>query len=604
MGGFFGIVSKAPCANTLFYGTDYHSHMGTKRAGLATMNEQGIIHRTIHRIENSYFRNKFEDELHEFTGNKGIGVISDNDPQPIVLRSHLGTFAIVTVGKINNLEELGNELISKGINFSELSSGQINPTEVVGHLITLGRTFAEGIQLVQEKIMGSCSMLILTPEGIIAARDRYGRTPIVIGIRRKNRHSPVQSGDSKATSEASLAESEPAEPAEFAETESTPNTDSGEITAIAFASESCSFPNLDFQLAGFLGPGEAVLARASSSCRATCLDEKYQSAELQGISSEENAGWRGSLKMLLPPRQKLQICSFLWVYYGFPTSAYEGINVEEVRFRNGMKMGREDDVEVDTVCSIPDSGTGMAMGYAVGKGVPYRQAVAKYTPTWPRSFMPTDMERRALVARMKLLPNTDVLKGARLVCCDDSIVRGTQMKKNADVFFRNGAKEIHVRISCPPLLYKCPYLNFTTTRTHMELITRRYIHARLQELQQAGQEVRMQGESGSGSGNKTGITSGKGSGNGNMSGSTSGNRSSITSGNVRGIGSVSGCQEPDLCRFIDHTTPEYRRMVESIRKEMNFTSLKFNNIEGLISSIGLPKESLCTYCFDGSGCRD
>ncbi len=574
MGGFFGIVSKAPCANTLFYGTDYHSHMGTKRAGLATMNEQGIIKRTIHRIENSYFRNKFEDELHEFTGNKGIGVISDNDPQPIVLRSHLGTFAIVTVGKINNLEELGNELISKGINFSELSSGQINPTEVVGHLITLGQTFAEGIQLVQEKIMGSCSMLILTPEGIIAARDRYGRTPVVIGIRRKNGHSPVESGDSNASSEAFLAESEPAEPAAFAETESTPNTDSGEITAIAFASESCSFPNLDFQLAGFLGPGEAVLARASSSCRATSLDEKYQSAELQGISSEEYAGWRGSLKMLLPPRQKLQICSFLWVYYGFPTSAYEGINVEEVRFRNGMKMGREDDVEVDTVCSIPDSGTGMAMGYAVGKGVPYRQAVAKYTPTWPRSFMPTDMERRALVARMKLLPNTDVLKGARLVCCDDSIVRGTQMKKNADVFFRNGAKEIHVRISCPPLLYKCPYLNFTTTRTHMELITRRYIHARMQELQLAGQEARMQGESGS----------------------ASGNRSSI--------GSASGCQEPDMCRFIDHTTPEYRRMVESIRKEMNFTSLKFNNIEGLISSIGLPKESLCTYCFDGSGCRD
>ncbi len=578
MGGFFGIVSKAPCANTLFYGTDYHSHMGTKRAGLATMNEQGIIHRTIHRIENSYFRNKFEDELKEFTGNNGIGIISDNDPQPIVLRSHLGTFAIVTVGKINNLEELGNELISKGINFSELSSGQINPTEVVGHLITLGQTFAEGIQLVQEKIMGSCSMLILTPEGIIAARDRYGRTPVVIGIRSKNGHSPVESGDSKASSEAFLAESEPAKPAAFAETESTPNTDSGEITAIAFASESCSFPNLDFQLAGFLGPGEAVweavLARASSSCRATCLDEKYQSAELQGISSEENAGWRGSLKMLLPPRQKLQICSFLWVYYGFPTSAYEGINVEEVRFRNGMKMGREDDVEVDTVCSIPDSGTGMAMGYAVGKGVPYRQAVAKYTPTWPRSFMPTDMERRALVARMKLLPNTDVLKGARLVCCDDSIVRGTQMKKNADVFFRNGAKEIHVRISCPPLLYKCPYLNFTTTRTHMELITRRYIHARMQELQLAGQEVQTQGESGS----------------------ASGNRSSIVS--------ASGCQEPDMCRFIDHTTPEYHRMVESIRKEMNFTSLKFNNIEGLISSIGLPKESLCTYCFDGSGCRD
>ena len=513
------------------------------------MNEQGIIHRTIHRIENSYFRNKFEDELKEFTGNNGIGIISDNDPQPIVLRSHLGTFAIVTVGKINNLEELGNELISKGINFSELSSGQINPTEVVGHLITLGQTFAEGIRLVQEKISGSCSMLILTPEGIIAARDRYGRTPVVIGIRSKNGHSPVESGDSKASSEAFLAESEPAKPAAFAETESTPNTDSGEITAIAFASESCSFPNLDFQLAGFLGPGEAVLAQESQRF---CATEKESSIE-SGLSLRrisEISWWRGSLKMLLPPRQKLQICSFLWVYYGFPTSAYEGINVEEVRFRNGVKMATEDDVEVDTVCSIPDSGTGMAMGYAVGKGVPYRQAVAKYTPTWPRSFMPTDMERRALVARMKLLPNTDVLKGARLVCCDDSIVRGTQMKKNADVFFRNGAKEIHVRISCPPLVYKCPYLNFTTTRTHMELITRRYIHNRMLELQE------------------------------------------------------NGPKDLDLCRFIDHTTPEYREMVDNIRKEMCFTSLKFNNINNLVSSIGLPKDSLCTYCFDGSGCRD
>jgi amidophosphoribosyltransferase len=476
-------------------------------------------------------------------------VISDNDPQPIVLRSHLGTFAIVTVGKINNLEELGNELISKGINFSELSTGQVNPTEVVGHLITLGQTFAEGILLVQEKIRGSCSMLILTQEGMIAARDRYGRTPIAIGIRRKNGHSPIPSGDSKASSETSFAESG---------ADGTVPASEGEITAIAFASESCSFPNLDFQLAGFLGPGEAV--QASSSCRATSIDVKYQSAEYQELSYSDDFEWRGSLKMLLPPREKLQICAFLWVYYGFPTSAYEGINVEEVRFRNGVKMGREDDVEVDTVCSIPDSGTGMAMGYAVGKGVPYRQAVAKYTPTWPRSFMPTDIERRALVARMKLLPNTDVLKGARLVCCDDSIVRGTQMKKNADVFFRNGAKEIHVRISCPPLVYKCPFLNFTTTRTDMELITRRYIHARLQEFQQTGQDDRAQGNSGK--------------------------------------------QGPDLCQFIDHTTPEYRQMVENIRKEMNFTSLKFNNIEGLISSIGLPKESLCTYCFDGSGCRD
>ncbi len=479
MGGFFGIISKSPCANTLFYGTDYHSHMGTKRAGLATMNEQGIIKRSIHRIENSYFRNKFEDELGEFSGNKGIGVISDNDPQPIVLRSHLGTFAIVTVGKINNLDELSNELLSRGINFSELSSGQINPTEVVGHLITLEQSFADGIRHVQDKVRGSCSLLLMTQDGIIAARDRYGRTPVVVGVRCGQ-----------------------------------------EGTAIAFASESCSFPNLDLQLERFLGPGEAVMAQAGS------LEETDLNSSL-------------SLKQLLPPREKLQICTFLWVYYGFPTSAYEGINVEEVRFRNGELMGKEEEYQVDSVCSIPDSGTGMAMGYAVGKGVPYRQAVAKYTPTWPRSFMPADKERRALVARMKLLPNADVIRGTRLVCCDDSIVRGTQLKNNVGVFLRNGVKEIHVRISCPPLLFRCPYLHFTSARSDTELITRRIILAQ---------------------------------------------------------------KSDNLNPYIDPETPEHVAMVEGIRREMNFTSLRFNSINNMITSIGLPKEKLCTYCFDGSGC--
>ncbi len=521
MGGFFGIVSKSPCANTLFYGTDYHSHMGTKRAGLATMNEQGIIKRSIHRIENSYFRNKFEDELNEFTGNSGIGIISDNDPQPIVLRSHLGTFAIVTVGKINNLEELGEELLSRGINFSELSSGQINPTEVVGHLITLEQSFADGIRLVQEKVRGSCSMLLMTQDGIIAARDRYGRTPIVIGVRRKNGHSPIPI-------EKNLAE---AGPTGTPETIKAPEGQSskaqerlpaGEITAVAFASESCSFPNLDLQLIGFLGPGEAVLVQNT-------------------LPSDPTQPGIPLLQQLLPPRDKLQICTFLWVYYGFPTSAYEGINVEEVRFRNGVLMGREEEIPVDSVCSIPDSGTGMAMGYAVGKKVPFRQAVAKYTPTWPRSFMPADKERRALVARMKLLPNADVIRDARLVCCDDSIVRGTQLKNNVSVFMRNGAKEIHVRISCPPLIYKCPYLHFTTTRTDTELITRRVIQTQ---------------------------------------------------------------KSDNLNLYIDCTTPEHKAMVEGIRKEMNFTTLKFSNIKNMIASIGLPREKLCTYCFDGSGCGE
>ncbi|MDD5733731.1 MAG: amidophosphoribosyltransferase [Bacteroidales bacterium] len=554
MGGFFGIVSKSPCANTLFYGTDYHSHMGTKRAGLATMNEQRIIRRSIHRIENSYFRNKFEDELSDFYGNSGIGIISDNEPQPIVLRSHMGTFAIVTVGKINNLEELGEELLSRGINFSELSTGQINPTEVVGHLITLGQSFADGIRLVQEKIRGSCSMLLLTQDGIIAARDRYGRTPIVIGVRRKNGHSPIPFEKNLAEAGPSgTPENMPAPESQSATMQGGPAAahrsradgvqataqvgrangaqaaaqtgtavPAGELTAVAFASESCSFPNLDLQLVRFLGPGEAILAQNT-------------------LPTDPAQPGMPLLQQLLPPREKLQICSFLWVYYGFPTSAYEGINVEEVRFRNGVLMGREEETPIDSVCSIPDSGTGMAMGYAVGKGVPFRQAVAKYTPTWPRSFMPADKERRALVARMKLLPNADVIRDARLVCCDDSIVRGTQLKNNVSVFMRNGAREIHVRISCPPLIFKCPFLHFTTTRSDTELITRRIIQTQ---------------------------------------------------------------KSDNLNLYIDSTTEEHKAMVEGIRKEMNFTTLKFSNINNMIASIGLPREKLCTYCFDGSGCGE
>lgn len=469
MGGFFGIVSQAPCANELFYGTDYHSHLGTRRAGMATLSAEGKFARSIHRIENSYFRNKFEDDLDKFLGNMGIGVISDTDPQPIILHSHLGSFAVVTVARINNLSSLVNELLAKGINFSELSSGDINPTEVVGHLITLGHSFEEGIRIVQEKIEGSCSMLLLTKEGVIAARDRIGITPIVIG-----KGSEEHEG------------------------------------AYAFASESCSFPNLGFSLDGYVGPGQALLATTD-----------------------------GHLKELIPAGDTLHICSFLWIYYGFPTSSYEGVNVDEVRFRNGIAVGKEDATPVDAVCSIPDSGTGMAMGYAVGKGVPYRRAVAKYTPTWPRSFMPSNQERRQLVARMKLLPNHDILKDMRLACCDDSIVRGTQLKNNVDVLYKYGAKEIHIRISCPPLIYACPYLNFTASKSEMELITRRYIASR---------------------------------------------------------------DEKDLSLYANPSTQEYRDMVAHICKEMNFNSLIFNNVENLVASIGLPKKCICTHCFDGSGC--
>ena len=576
MGGFFGIVSKEPCANALFYGTDYHSHMGNRRAGMATMNEQGIIKRSIHNIENAYFRNKFEDELEEFQGRRGIGIISDKDPQPIVLRSHLGTFAIVTVGKINNLEELGVELLEKGINFSELSTGQINATELVGHMITLGQTFADGIRLVQEKVKGSCSMLILTQDGIIAARDKYGRTPIAIGVKcGKRRVLPFQTEEQAAQSgmEQSSAEQARVEQpsAEQPGVEEVEYIDS--LTAVAFASESCSFPNLDFQLAGFLGPGEAVLVQESPRfCSALQAFHEYlekqeiaaqqsetkdretsqedventtQAESLKAVQRDRKDAWRdiSEFYQILPPREKLQICSFLWVYYGFPTSAYEGINVEEVRFRNGKLVGQKDQIDADAVCSIPDSGTGMAMGYAVGKGVPYRQAVAKYTPTWPRSFTPSDKERRKLVAKMKLLPNADVLRGAKMVCCDDSIVRGTQLKNNVQVLYKNGVKEIHARISCPPIINTCPFLGFTNTRAEMELVTRRIIH-------------KLQGQD----------------------------------------------QSFDIKAFINEGSEEHKAMIEGIAKEMGFTSLKFSSIQNLVESIGLPKTNLCTYCFDGEGC--
>ena len=581
MGGFFGIVSKEPCANALFYGTDYHSHMGNRRAGMATMNEQGIIKRSIHNIENAYFRNKFEDELEEFQGRRGVGIISDKDPQPIVLRSHLGTFAIVTVGKINNLEELGVELLEKGINFSELSTGQINATELVGHMITLGQTFADGIRLVQEKVKGSCSMLILTQDGIIAARDKYGRTPIAIGVKcGKRRVLPFQTEEQAAQSgmEQSSVGQQGAEQvrveqpsAEQPGAEEVEYIDS--LTAVAFASESCSFPNLDFQLAGFLGPGEAVLVQESPRfCSALQAFHEYlekqeiaaqqsetkdretsqedventtQAESLKAVQRDRKDAWRdiSEFYQILPPREKLQICSFLWVYYGFPTSAYEGINVEEVRFRNGKLVGQKDQIDADAVCSIPDSGTGMAMGYAVGKGVPYRQAVAKYTPTWPRSFTPSDKERRKLVAKMKLLPNADVLRGAKMVCCDDSIVRGTQLKNNVQVLYKNGVKEIHARISCPPIINTCPFLGFTNTRAEMELVTRRIIH-------------KLQGQD----------------------------------------------QSFDIKAFINEGSEEHKAMIEGIAKEMGFTSLKFSSIQNLVESIGLPKTNLCTYCFDGEGC--
>ena len=435
MGGIFGTISKKSCVADLFYGTDYNSHLGTRRGGMATYSKEKGFVRSIHNLENSYFRTKFEANLDKFDGaTSGIGVISDTDAQPLIMNSHLGRFAICTVAKIVNINELTKELLDKNMHFAEMSSGSTNPTELVALLIIQGKTFKEGIENVFRHIKGSCTMMILTEEGIICARDSWGRTPIIIG--RKD-------------------------------------------GAYAATSESTSFPNLDYEIEYNVGPGEIVKITADG------------------------------MEQVRKPNKKMQVCSFLWVYYGFPTSTYEGKNVEQVRFDNGYNLAKTDDVEVDCCSGIPDSGTGMAMGYAAGKGVPYQRCIAKYTP------------------------NKAMLKGKRVLFCDDSIVRGTQLRDNVKVLFEAGLKECHMRIACPPLVYGCPFINFTSSKSDMELITRRMIE-------------RFEGDA-----NK------------------------------------------NLDKYATTDSPEYKKMVDAIAKDLGLTSLKFNTIE-------LPKCQVCTHCFDGS----
>lgn len=466
MGGFFGTISKSACATDLFYGTDYNSHLGTRRGGMATLHE-GIFKRSIHNLENSYFRTRFESELDKFEGNSGIGIISDTDPQPIFISSHLGKYAVVTVAKVNNLQELEAELLEKGYHFSELSSGQINQTELIALLISEGKTFVEGIENVHNKIKGSCSMLILTEEGVIAARDKYGRTPILIGKKEG---------------------------------------------ALAASSEASSFPNLGFEIEYNVGPGEIVLLKA---------DEIIQ---------------------LRKPNDKMQVCSFLWVYYGYPVSEYEGVNVDAARYASGIAMAKSDSIEADYVSGIPDSGIGMALGYAEGKGIPYRRAIVKYTPTWPRSFTPANQAVRDLVAKMKLIPNRTLLQGKRVVFCDDSIVRGTQLRDNVKYLYDYGAKEVHMRIACPPLIYGCPFLGFTSSKSDLELITRRIIR------------------------------------------------------------DLEGDENKNLDKYSTTDSPEYQKMVNIIAERFGLSSLKFSTLETLVESIGLPKCKICTHCFDGSSC--
>lgn len=465
MGGFFGTVAQTSCVTDLFYGTDYNSHLGTKRGGLATYSEEHGFIRSIHNLESTYFRTKFESDLSKFKGNAGIGIISDTDAQPIIIHSRLGRFAIVTVAKIANIKELEADLLSQNMHFAELSSSTTNQTELIALLIIQGKTFVEGIENVFKHIKGSCSMLLLTDDGIIAARDQWGRTPVVIGKKEG---------------------------------------------AYAATSESSSFCNLDYEIEKYLGPGEIVRLHADS------------------------------IEQLRQPNKGMQICSFLWVYYGFPTSCYEGRNVEEVRFACGMKMGQQDKYEVDCACGIPDSGVGMALGYAEGKGVPYHRAISKYTPTWPRSFTPSNQNMRALVAKMKLIPNRAMLAGKRILFCDDSIVRGTQLRDNVKILYDFGAREVHMRIACPPLIFSCPFVGFTASKSDLELITRRIIKE------------------------------------------------------------VEGDENAKLDQYATPGTPEYKKMVGIIAERFGLSSLRFNTIETLTEAIGLPKCQICTHCFDGS----
>lgn len=464
MGGLFGVVSKSDCVKDIFYGTDYHSHLGTKRGGMAVINSNGIK-RPIHDIQNNYFRTKFESDLPKFSGSKGIGVISDFDAQPLIISSHLGPFGIVTVGKINNIDALTARAFRLKKQFSEILTGEDNPTEVVASLICEEDSFEAGIQNAFERVKGSCTMLILTEDGIYAARDKLGRTPIAIG--RKD-------------------------------------------GAYAAASESCAFPNLGYDVDYFLGPGEVVFMTADG------------------------------IEQRILPRDKMQVCAFLWVYYGYPATEYEGINVEYVRNRCGAALARRDNVDIDFVAGIPDSGIGHAIGYASEKKIPYFRPFVKYTPTWPRSFMPQNQELRDLVAKMKLIPVKRLIDGKRILFCEDSIVRGTQPKDNIQILYEYGARETHMRPACPCLIHPCELLNFSTSRSTLDL---------------AGRQM---------------------------------------------IKKIEGAEDKNLEDYARAGSDKNLEMIDLVRQHLKLTTLKYQALDDLVEAIGLPKEKLCTHCWDGT----
>ncbi len=489
MGGFFGVVSRNDCVMDLFFGTDYHSHLGTRRGGMAVYGPSGF-QRSIHNIENSPFRTKFERDVEELKGNSGVGSISDNEPQPLLIQSHLGSYAIVTVGKINNEQELVKLAFENGhIHFMEMSGGRINATELTAAIINQKQSLVEGLVYAQEMIEGSMTILLLTPEGIYASRDRYGRTPVVVGKK-------------------------------------------DDACCVSF--ESFAYINLGYHDYYELGPGEVVLVNT------------------------------GGVQSLSAPRSEMKMCSFLWVYYGYPTSSYEGINVEQMRYNCGRILADRDlgckggcsgcpghsqpaadsgeaPIHPDIVAGVPDSGIAHAIGYANESGIPFARPFIKYTPTWPRSFMPQNQSQRNLIAKMKLIPVDTLIRDKSLLLIDDSIVRGTQLGETTEFLYQSGAREVHIRPACPPLLFGCKYLNFSRSNSDLDLITRRIIRER------EGDNV-----------------------------------------------------SPEL--LADYANPDsqnYKEMVEEIRRRLNFTSLKFHRLDDLIESIGLPRERLCTYCWDG-----
>lgn len=469
MGGFFGIISQEDCVVDLYYGIDYHSHLGNKRGGILVKQDKGFG-RFIHDIRNDQFRAKFSEDIKKLHGCSGIGCISDYDDQPLVIRGSMGRFGITAVGLITNLKQLKDEAFKNDhAHFAESIGDELNPTELLASLICEKKTFGEGIMYAQEKIEGSASMLLLTDEGIYAARDRQGRTPVVIGKR-------------------------------------------GNDYAAAF--EASSLYNLGFHICRWLGAGEVVL-----------------------LTNE-------GLQEIIPARKQMKMCAFMWVYYGFPASSYEGINAEAVRYRCGEALAKRDqadgDMNFDAVAGVPDSGTAHALGYANTSGLPYRRSFIKYTPTWPRSFIGDTQQVRLNVAKMKLIPITEFITGKSLLFCEDSIVRGTQLKDTFSRLPQWGVKEVHVRSACPPILYNCKYLNFSPSRTPLELIARRAV----QVLE--SQET-----------------------------------------------------PANLDKYSDETTPEYAAMIEYIRKDMGFTTLKYQHLDDLIKAIGIPREQLCTYCWDG-----